>query len=539
MSATEVDSMQISCLLARDEAIAATILVDDQLVGLMGRQPVQPYERLTLDSPHLAPDNLSAQHWTVVVPRTDKGRASLDKLRPLVVRRAREQGKEGDNVEPLWVEESEAGMNTPEAIAWVAKHHAPGPGRPLYLLLLGDLDEISLELQQVLQHDALVGRLCFDDPQEYEAYAQKLLAIEASAQLPNQPALLLYTAQEDEITRHAAQWLIQPLKTHLEQWLGSMARVACLEPGAGRDLLKKMRAEAGPPEASEASATETPGAQIVFSVCHGQGRPIFEMYKPKFWQGALRLGGGEQILGETFRQRAAQGRPSISAPLYGGIWMCVACFGAGTPRESAYHPWLAELVRYGQYSQPLSDVLANLPRSDERPFIADLPKALLAHPKGPIGFVGHVDLAWTYGYMGGERARDSRAHRFATPLWLWARGARLGVGFGALMQSYREANYLLTESYADSQASSVRALAQRARLWITRNDLRSYILLGDPAARLQLADPLKDVMLHQALEALARGDKAPRRIIGEMLAGMDLTTFFEHFHSYWAKKSRV
>ena len=36
--------------------------------------------------------------------------------------------------------------------------------------------------------------------------------------------------------------------------------------------------------------------------------------------------------------------------------------------------------------------------NSERDFVAALPKRLLAHPRGPIAFVGHVDTAWFHGF---------------------------------------------------------------------------------------------------------------------------------------------
>jgi hypothetical protein len=73
-----------------------------------------------------------------------------------------------------------------------------------------------------------------------------------------------------------------------------------------------------------------------------------------------------------------------------------------------------------------------------------------------------------------------------------ARGSRAGVALDALMRSYREVNdELLAGYHAEEDArvwkrpSPVDPM-QRGSAFMLRNDLRGYVLLGDPAARLPL-----------------------------------------------------
>lgn len=72
------------------------------------------------------------------------------------------------------------------------------------------------------------------------------------------------------------------------------------------------------------------------------------------------------------------------------------------------------------------------------------------------------------------------------------RGSRAGVALEALVRFYRETNDALTSIYeleADARANGrpdPTDPAERAHLWMLRNDLRGYVLLGDPAARLPL-----------------------------------------------------
>src|SRR6185503_19259165 len=73
--------------------------------------------------------------------------------------------------------------------------------RPAYLLIAGDFDQVSVELQQVVQNTALVGRVHVGDAQGradlagYAAYAAKVCASEAKAAVDDAPDALFYTAR--------------------------------------------------------------------------------------------------------------------------------------------------------------------------------------------------------------------------------------------------------------------------------------------------------------------------------------------------------
>jgi helix-turn-helix protein len=121
-----------------------------------------------------------------------------------------------------------------------------------------------------------------------------------------------------------------------------------------------------------------------------------------------------------------------------------------------------------------------------------MPKAALANPDGPLAVVGHVDLAWTYGFVDPARPTQSRAARIFGAVQAMARGSRAGVALDALMRSYREVNDELLAGYQAEEDARVHGRpipadpGHRAGAFMLRNDLRGYVLLGDPAARLPL-----------------------------------------------------
>jgi hypothetical protein len=66
--------------------------------------------------------------------------------------------------------------------------------------------------------------------------------------------------------------------------------------------------------------------------------------------------------------------------LEGAVFFQFACFGCGTPAESDYAHWLN-----------------NVPKEYwSTDFIANLPKQLLAYPRGPIAYIGHLDTAFLH-----------------------------------------------------------------------------------------------------------------------------------------------
>jgi hypothetical protein len=149
-------------------------------------------------------------------------------------------------------------------------------------------------------------------------------------------------------------------------------------------------------------------------------------------------------------------------------------------------------------------LLKGLPREGDRPFIAALPQAVLANPDGPLAFIGHVDLAWTYSFSDLDSGvATNRPGKFVSIVTELLKGSRCGIGFSSLMQAFVAANTDLSTLYvrqAGAQTSASGKAVQptaaagemplevrRSHLWMLRQDLCGYVLLGDPAVRLPIA----------------------------------------------------
>jgi len=439
----------------------------------------------TLDAPDADPNDLAAQRWGVIAPEGRDGDRALDAIAPLVRLREEEQGAEAV------VYRVPPGMDLAASLRWREEvwrdERVPEEDRPRYLLVLGDLDGASTELQHVLAGGAFVGRIHAaaqdggTDPEGYAAYADKVVrwAREPpSAARPDAVSFHAFAADDGtSATSQARRLLIDPCV--------EMARSAASRgrfPGAGPASIDGVDGVDG-----FVAAVDTERPAVLLSATHGLGRPRGgwrSMGQRRALQGALVVSGGAAA-GVLDGAAASRGRF-----LRGGMWFAVACFGAGTPRSSSFYPWLVELAAAGDYGDRLARVVESLPEGNEPPFLAAMPLAALRNPDGPIAIVAHLDLAWTYGFVDAGRGSASRASRIFATVQAMVRGSRAGAALDALHRAYRDVNDELVASYQAEEEARVWGrphvvdVRARARAFMLRNDLQRYVLLGDPAAHL-------------------------------------------------------
>jgi hypothetical protein len=199
------------------------------------------------------------------------------------------------------------------------------------------------------------------------------------------------------------------------------------------------------------------------------------------------------------------------------MWLAVACFGAGTPETSDYRHWLDTLRRAGHAGSEIEHVLDTL--AHERPFVAAVPKAALADPRGPLAFVGHVDLAWTYSFFDLDDRPRRRPGRITGVIQALLNGHRAGVAASKLMRFFAEVNTELT-ALQDAQARmgpgaiDDRERARRGHLWMLRQDLAGYVLLGDPAVRLPITGGPASEQTGEPAEVVTRAESAVLAVLG-------------------------
>jgi hypothetical protein len=344
-----------------------------------------------------------------------------------------------------------------------ARGYAPKSGlaSPLHLLVLGGPEGVPFDVQQDLSAGHWVGRLAFDRPEQYEAYARSLVAYEGGGGRGVRDGTLAVWATRhgfDGPTQLSADRLASRVPQeqrwdslpHVDARIGAAAmRSALLEllgrPGAGRRASLVFTASHGAESAAgEADQRALQGALVA-----------------QEWRKGAPLEGG--------RTHVAAGDVGDDADVAGMAAFFFGCFTAGTPT----HDGIGEVVGA---------------RIAAQPFVSALAQRLLSHPRGAaIGVIGHVDRALTSSIRVPRQGFDvspfDRALRFAL-------ASRTSLGRALSSFSVR----------ADERAGALlRAIATRAAggeidplklstLWCEHRDAQGFVLLGDPAARLRFDD---------------------------------------------------
>ena len=209
------------------------------------------------------PNELPAQRWGVVAPEGPAGDRLLALIAPL--RELRQQGQGA----PVRVYRAPPDMDAPTAARW--KRHVlqdeavAEANRPRYLLMLGDLDQLSLEMQQILGGDGFIGRLAFSRDADYQAYVEKVLRWEKNPS-DAQARALFYTAHDGtRATSVGYQGLITPSiqSCRERQELGDFPAKEILELGDGEN--------GSVDRLLEQAASREPS--VLFSLSHGLGAP--------------------------------------------------------------------------------------------------------------------------------------------------------------------------------------------------------------------------------------------------------------------------
>jgi hypothetical protein len=434
-------------------------------------------------------DHLTHQGWAVVATADAEGARLEALVRALIAVRAEEQGAEvlSIRVPP--------GMDSAAANQWKATVYPTLYGedetrRPRYLLILGDLDRVSLDTQHVLGQDGIAGRLACLTDDGYAAYANKVLAWQRAPSQQDRARALFYTVHDGSSATTAGH---------------SKLIVPCHD--------RCVRAARDKPRTFPASAVESHGAEspdpddllrlvaarhpsVLLSVSHGMGPPRRRRWSPaeaRELQGAMSFGA----------EGALEVRDLASAPfLPGGLWIYFACFGAGTPRTSAYHHWLQMLADQGMTELgPVNETLRGLDEGGG--FVSGLGKAALANPSGPLALLSHIDLAWSYSYeelrVGGDHdsrrvSGSNRSLNFFQLISKLMSGTRAGAASLALKLRLGAVSAELNAHYdrckrAGQVEGGPDELLALGNLWMLHQDLLGFTLLGDPAVRLPLAPP--------------------------------------------------
>lgn len=350
--------------------------------------------------------------------------------------------------------------------AWLARNGMePGPADPdrvpYYLLIAGSPQAIPYSFQYELSVQYAVGRLHFDTPDEWAAYARGVVRAERGECGRGKRAAFFGAAHDgDAATQQTVSKLITPLAQ----------RLAAMPPAAGWQIDTIVRTDARKTRLSELlSGPQAPALLLTGS--HGLEFPLGDSRQLPHqgallcsdWPGPAAWDAGRPI-GQEF-YLAGDDIPD-NADVTGLLAFFFACYGAGTPKlDDYYHRAFAA-----------QEAIA------AEPFIAALPQRLLGHPRGgALALLGHVERAWSYSYNwpgvgAGLTAFESTLRRLLA-------GYPIGAATEFFHERWAELTTVLTSLLADAEAGAADPFAL-AEMWTATNDSRGYVVLGDPAVRL-------------------------------------------------------
>lgn len=438
----------------------------------------------------LDPKDLSQAGWGVIFPQdmSDKELAGIkDALKPLLVHRRAQAAIAKEHYYKECV--GEKGYQAKQSKGEFLAVHGRGPGPadpeklPYYLLIVGDPETIPYSFQYQLDVQYAVGRVHFENLEDYHRYAVSVVEAETRRYtLPRQAVFFGAANQDDRATQLSAEQLVKPLSKYLTQNQDSWKVQTEIESKAHKSDLDKLFSSKMPPA-------------LLFTASHGMSFPDGDTRQLPH-QGALLCQdwpGPQQHKGripEEFYYSADD--LGGDGNVLGMLAFFFACYGAGTPRMDDF------------YRKAYMERKAIAPHA----FLSRLPQRMLTHPKGgALAVVGHVERAWGYSFF--WQGVGQELVTFESTLDRLMDGHPLGSALEYFNSRYAElASDLTTE--LDETTEEIQNAVKIAGLWTASNDARNYMVMGDPAVRLMVGDEANALAQAPAIiEILSKANGQP------------------------------
>lgn len=402
--------------------------------------------------------------WAMVIAADIPSRDEILKaLKPLLDYR-KQQVQDGLFKQFVYSKETDA-LHT----SWLARNGAaPGtvkPDRvPYYLMLIGSPEDIPFSFQYSLDVEYAVGRIYFETVEEYATYANQVVSREEHSHQSDKKAVLFGVKNDDDpATAASNEYLINPLAQTLGNKHTGWQIETIREQAATKAGLSAILKQSEPPA-------------FLLTASHGMG---FDQTDPRFSsdQGAILCSdwpGHQQWGSRTIPEDFYFGTKDLDAQvdLKGMMVFIFACYGAGVPKHDEFET---------QATQQPKQIAPEA-------FIASLPQSLLT--SGASAVIAHVERAWGTSFLGAlgtdntptfkgviddifDQVPIGHAMHFINDYY-----AAMESAMGNLQQNLRnDPFYAGNNNITDYD---------QARLYISKNDARNYVILGDPATYLNI-----------------------------------------------------
>lgn len=414
-----------------------------------------PKSRLRAPARGVDPNELGSAGWAVVYPAGERMRLE-PLLEDLLEIRKEQAGDLCQTIELFPNEDCDYFLERHRANTGDADPHR----LPYYLLLAGSPSQISFEFQGRLDQIYAVGRLCFEKEDHYAAYAKNVKDAEEDPSWKPRRRIALFGARngDDSATQRTTKRLIEPLANEIGRrlkgrrgWTVERIVGTAATRGALADLL-----------------TATARPDLLITAGHGM---VFDHddARQAALQGALLCsdwaGPGTPVQRGDYL--AAEDLEIRGRPLHGAITFHIACHSAGTPAWDTFHP----------------PGMGNRPRLARSPFVSALPQRLLGEA-GALAVIGHADRAWTTSFDWNPNAEDPDPKVFQDTVLPLVDGCRVGDATESFGSLYGLLATRVKERWEQDRFRNTTDPARTARLWRATNDIRSFVVFGDPAVRL-------------------------------------------------------
>jgi hypothetical protein len=338
----------------------------------------------------------------------------------------------------------------------------PSNGLPYYLLIVGSPEKISFTFQADLKSQWVVGRLYFDDLEDYGRYAQAVVQYEDESYQPVQ-------------TRSSALWVTRNPGDLATALLSGTISNTLLPPGVplgqkNRFLVNPfVNEKATKPQLIEILRGNVPVGPpaVIFTGCHGCDYSGADADTQRRLQGSfLTQEWVPKTPGNAGNQFTADDVPA-DAQLLGTVGFLFACYSGACPALDSY--------RFNPDGSPI--------KVAPQPMISRIPQALLS--RGMLAAIAHIDLAFPYAFQDVNGTPQVQAIR--SPLEQIMDGSRIGYAADSLtaLWNTRSSRLGVRQGVNATPPSTPKEIAT---LTIARDDAGNYIVLGDPATQLRVDD---------------------------------------------------